>query len=377
MNSVIPILKKEFREIWRDPYTLGMAIILPLLLLFLFGYALNLDVKNISLAVVDLDNSAESRAYLEMFINTGKFNLEYRPAGPAEAERLLDKGKIQAAILIPAGFSEALLGGEMARAQTLVDGTFPSSARVIQGYVDVINGIFSARLLGDHFDSIGIGEGFLAPAVVSVSRVRYNPALESANFIIPGLIGVILMAFPPLLSALAIVREKEHGSIQQIFVSPLPPWAFIVGKLIPYMIISMAEWLIIFLVTRFWFGVPIAGNVWLFSLASIPFILSTVAIGLLVSALVRSQLAAMLMVIAFTMMPAFIFGGFMWPIANMPEPLQWYTFTFPVRYYINITHGVFLRGVGLDVWWKQLGGLLVYTAVLVGLASLRFKKKVG
>ncbi len=151
MNSVIPILKKEFREIWRDPYTLGMAIILPLMLLFLFGYALNLDVKDISLAVVDLDHSAESRAYLNTIVNTGKFNLDYRLSDPAEAERLLDQGKIQAAVLIPSGFSRALMSGETAQAQTLVDGTFPSSARVIQGYVEAINQVFSARLLRDHF----------------------------------------------------------------------------------------------------------------------------------------------------------------------------------------------------------------------------------
>jgi ABC-2 type transport system permease protein len=377
MNSIIPILKKEFREIWRDPYTLGMAIILPLMLLFLFGYALNLDVKDISLAVVDLDQSAESRAYLDTIMNTGKFNLDYRLSDPAEAERLLDQGKIQAAVLIPGGFSRALLSGKTAQAQTLVDGTFPSSARVIQGYVEAINEVFSARQLGDHFDALGAGDNFLAPTVTNVSRVRYNPALESANFVIPGLIGVILMAFPPLLSALAIVREKERGSIQQIFVSPLRSWAFIVGKLIPYVIISLAEWLIILLVARYWFGVPMAGNGWLFLLVSISYVLSTVSIGLLVSALVRTQLAAMLMVIAFTMMPAFIFSGFMYPIANMPEAIQVYSLSFPARYFINITHGVFLRGVGLDVWWKQLAALVVYTAVLVGLASLRFKKKVA
>jgi len=376
MNGVLPILKKEFREIGRDPYTLGIAIFLPLVLLFLFASALNLDVKNIPLAVVDLDNSAESRAYIQTFVNTSSFDLKYYPATPDEAERLLDQGKAQVVVLIPSDFSRTLLGGGTAEVQTLVDGTFPTSARVVQGYVDALNDIFTAQLLSEHFASLG-RSGLMAPAITAVPRVRYNPALKSANFIVPGLIGVILMAFPPLLSALAIVREKERGSIQQIFVSPLRPWAFIVGKLIPYMIIAFGELLLVLAATRYWFGVPLAGSVWLFLLASVPYVISTVAIGLLVSTLTRSQLAAMLLAIVLTMMPAFIFSGFMFPIFTMPELFQVYSYVFPARYFTKITYDIFLKGVGMKVWLGQLAVLVVYTTALVTLASLRFKKKVG
>ncbi|MFQ5814610.1 MAG: ABC transporter permease, partial [Anaerolineae bacterium] len=375
MNDIIPILRKEFREIWRDPYTLGIAIFLPLVLLFLFAYALNLDVKNIALAVVDLDNSPESRAYIETFVNTDKFSLRYRPANPQEAGRLLDQGKAQVVLLIPSGFSRTLAGGGTAHVQTLADGTFPTTARVVQGYVDAINEVFTGRLLSEHFAALGMrGGGLLAPAVRVLPRVRYNEAMKSTNFIVPGLIGVILMAFPPLLSALAIVREKERGSIQQIFVSPLRPWAFIVGKLIPYGAIAFGELLLVLLATRYWFGVPLAGNVWLFVLATVPYVIGTVAIGLLVSTLTRSQLAAMLMAIVLTMMPAFLFSGFMFPIFTMPTVLQFYAYAFPARYYSEITHGVFLKGVGLEVWLGQLVILVIYTAALITLASLRFKK---
>jgi len=347
-------------------------------LLFLFAYALNLDVKSIPLAVVDLDNSPESRAYVEMFVNTDKFNLRYRPTNPQEAGRLLDQGKVQVAMLIPSGFFRTLAGGGTAEVQTLVDGTFPTSARVIQGYVNAINNVFTSRLLAGHFATLGIsGGGLLAPAVTAVPRVRYNTAMKSANFIVPGLIGVILMAFPPLLSALAIVREKEHGSIQQIFVSPLRPWAFIVGKLIPYVVIAFGELMLVLLAARYWFQVPLVGHVGLFLLASVPYVISTVAIGLLVSTLTRSQLAAMLLAIVLTMMPSFLFSGFMFPIFTMPFLLQIYSYFFPARYFTEITYGVFLKGVGLEVWLGQLIILVVYTAALVTLASLRFKKKVG
>jgi ABC-2 type transport system permease protein len=378
MSTLLAIVQKEFREIWRDPYTLGVVIFLPLVFLFMFGYALNLDVENIPLAVVDLDNSPEGREFIDAIVNTGKFDLRYRPTDPKEGGRLLDQGKVQAVVMIPSGFSHRLLGGEAAHVQTLIDGSFPTSARVIQGYLDMTTASYTAGLLNDDFagPELQVG-GLMSPAVTAVPRVLYNPDLESVNFIIPGLIAVILMAFPPLLSALAIVREKERGSVHQIFISPLRPWVFIVGKLVPYVAISFGELLLILLAARYWFGVPLAGNVWLFIVASIPYVLGTVAFGLLVSTLVSSQLAAMLAVIFLTMMPAFIFTGFLYSLANMPPLLQAYSHVFPGRYYTAIIRGVFLRGVGPEVWGGQLGSLMLYLLVLVTLASLRFKKRVG
>lgn len=378
MNGIVPVLRKEFREIWRDPYTLGIALILPLVLLFLFGYALNLDIKDIPLAAIDLDNSRESRAYLDAFANTNRFDLRFRPANLRQAKRLLDEGAAQVVLFIPNGFSRALLRGDAADVQTLVDGSFPTSARVVQGYIESINAVFTARVMGEHFAAIGQSDNPLTrPAIQVVPQVRYNPSLKSANFIIPGLIGVILMAFPPLLSALAIVREKERGSIQQIFVSPLKPWAFLLGKLIPYGVIAFIELLLVLVATRFWFGVPMAGDAGAFLLAALPYIVSTVGIGLLVSTLTHSQLAAMLMAIVLTMMPAFIFSGFMFPVYNMPPIFQAYAYFFPAHHFVDIIQGLFLRGAGVDVWWGQWLTLAIYGLALLTLASLRFKKKMG
>lgn len=378
MKGIVPILRKEFRAIWRDPYTLGMAVILPLGLLFLLSYGLDLDVENIPLAVVDLDNSRESRVYIEMLSNTGKFDLRYRPAHPQEAGRLLDWGRAQVVLIIPSGFSRILAGGGTVGVQTLIDGTFPATARVVQGYTDAINDVFSGRLISERSATLGMrGEGMLSPAVVALPRVYYNEDMRSTNFIVPGLIGVILMAFPPLLSALSIVREKERGSIQQILVSPLRPWAFIVGKLIPYGTLAYTELLLVLLIARYWFKVPLLGSVWLFLLASVPYVIGTVAMGLLISTLIRDQVAAVLMSIVLTMMPPFVFSGVMYPIFTMPKLFQHTTLFFPVRYFVEITTGVFLKGVGPEVWLGQLGAIVIYTMALVALASLRFKKTVG
>lgn len=372
------IIKKEIREIWRDPYTLGIALVLPVILLFLFAYSLNLDVKNIPLAVFDQDNSRDSRAYVDAVINTGKFDLSYRPATPEDAERLLDKGAAQVVIMIPSGFRQTLLEGGSAEIQTLVDGTFPTSARVVIGHIEAINSVFTYRLLGEHFASLGLSaSGLLEPAVMAVPTIRYNPSLKSANLIVPGLIGVLLMAFPPLLSALAIVREKERGSIQQIFISPVRPAAFIIGKLVPYVVIAYIELLMVFAAARYWFEAPLAGNVWLFILASVPYVISTVAIGLLVSTITRTQLTAMLLAVVITFMPSFLFSGFMFPLFTMPLALQIYSYLFPARYFIEITYDIFLKGVGMEVWGWQLGVLSLYTAGLVVLAASRFNKKAG
>ncbi len=377
-HGVLPILKKEFREIWRDPYTLSIALLLPVALLFLFAYALNLDVKDIPLAVVDLDHTPESRAYAQALVNTGKFVLAYRPDSPEEAEDLLDRGQAQVVLIIPGGFARALRRGETAQVQTLVDGTFPTSARVVRAYVDAVNDAFLAELAGERLAALqAVDRHLTAPAVVAIPQVRYNPAMRSESFIVPGLIGVLLMAFPPLLAALAIVREKEHGSIQQIFVSPLRPWAFIVGKLLPYLLIAFGELALILLAARYWFRVPLQGSLALFLLASIPYAVSTVAIGLLVSTLTRTQVAAMLLALVLTMMPSFLFSGFMFPIFTMPIAMQVYAYLFPARYYTKITYDVFLKGVGWEVWWPQLVVLTAYTLVILALAVWRFRKRVG
>jgi ABC-2 type transport system permease protein len=374
-SGIWPVFRKEVRELQRDPYTLGIAVVFPLLLLFLFAYALNLDVKAIPVAVYDQDRTAQSRAYAQSFVNADIFVPSYRAADYDEAAWLLDTGRVQAVLVIPPGFARDLAAGRPAQAQTLVDGTFPTSAQVVRDFVMALNEAYTARVAGQYLQRQG--SPTLRVAVEPMLRVLFNPDLKSLNYIVPGLFTVILMVFPPLLSTLAIVREKEHGSIQQVFVSPLRPYQYILGKLLPYVLIAYLEMMLVLAAGLFWFRIPLAGDLGLFLLASLPYVFGTVAIGLLVSTLTRSQVAAMLLTIVLTLMPSFLFSGFLFPIFTLPRLMQYYSFLFPARYFNDITTGIFLKGIGLEHLGLNLMILTGYTLVMVIFAAGWFKKKIA
>jgi ABC-2 type transport system permease protein len=367
----IAVLIKETREIWRDPYTLGMAIVLPLIMLFLFAYATNMDVEDLPLAVYDQDQTRASRDYVTQLTTSDQFHLHSQVWSEAELKRLMDRDAVKVGLIIPPGFGEALQASRPATVQTWVDGSFSPTAKVAIGYVTAFNQVYSARQV-----AALVGQTF-KPAIVVEPRAWYNPDLKSINFIVPGLFAVILLAFPPLLSALAVVREKEQGSIQQIFVSPIRPAEFILGKLIPYGVLAFVEMLTIFVVGIGWFRVPFKGDVTLLLVASLIYVLGAVGIGLLVSTVTNSQVAASLAALVLTMMPALIFSGFFYPIFNMPSVMQGFTHLFPARYFVVIARSIGLKGVELETLWPQMGLMLAYVLVVFTLASLRFKKKVG
>ena len=376
-TRVFSILRKETREILRDPYTLGIALVLPLVMLFLFAYGVNTDVRDIKLSVLDFDHTAASRNYALALYNSGYFV----PAGDAsnydQAGKMLDSDAVDAVLVIPSGFGRDLQSGQQAQVQTLLDGSYTPSAQVAQSYVEAINAAYNGRLLSQ-FIKNRTGQSLDQYIALSVaSRVRYNPGLESVNAIVPGLFGVILMAFPPLLSALAIVREKERGSIQQVFVSPILPVELIVGKLIPYAIIAFVEMVIILAGGTLWFSVPFRGSLPLFFFASFLFVLCTVGIGLLVSTLTSNQVTAMLLAIVLTIMPSMLFSGFIFPVHTMPTPMQLYANAFPTRYFIDLSRAITLKGQGLVTVAPQLGLLSAYAAGLILISALRFKKRIG
>lgn len=376
-NRTLSIMRKERREILRDPYILGIALVLPLVMLFLFAYGVNTDVRNIEMVVLDFDHSTASREYSRSFVNSGYFNLTGYVSDYESLSDQLDRDVVDVALVIPAGFERELSAGNQAQVQTILDGSYTPSAQVAQSYIEAINAAYNARLLEDFIEG---RSGLTSDQMVALSvesRVRYNPGLKSINAIVPGLFGVILMAFPPLLSALAIVREKERGSIQQVFISPIHPVELILGKLIPYGVIAFIEMLIVLAGGVFWFGVPFRGSLLLFLVVSALYVLCTVGIGLLVSTLTRSQVTAMLLALVLTIMPSMLFSGFIFPVHTMPAPMQVYANVFPTRYFIDLSRAITLKGQGLAASLPSMSLLAAYAGGLVLISALRFKKQIG
>lgn len=389
MNGrVLPVARKEFRELRRDPITLWIALFLPVVLLFVFGYAIRLDVKDVPLAVLDRDRTAASARLIDALVNTGDFEVRARPAHESEMAALLDRGAVRVAVQIPAGFGADLERGRTARVQTIIDGSYSATATILRNEVDAATLAFSrdeARRRG------GAGSGAGGPAraasptgaapgigtIRAEPRVWYNPALRSETFVVSGLFAVILMALPPLLTVLAVVREKESGSVQQIYVSPLRPWEFIAGKMTAYFLIALFELATIMALGLWWFDIPFRGSPLLLGAGSLLFALCTVGIGLLVSTITGSQVVAVLVALIITVMPSFLFSGFMFPISSMAEPMQVYTRVFPAQYFVEVSRGLFLKGVGIRVLSPELAILALYTAAVFGLAALRFRKKLA
>ena len=373
----LAMAKKEGREILRDPITLWISIFLPLVMMYLFSYAITLDVKPIDLAVVDESNSPESREYIARYLQSGYFRLRATPSSAQAVDSLLDRGKVRMVLVVPASFSRDLRRGLNANVQALLDGSFPNTALIALNYAEAITQTYRLQL---QRRALAIRFGTLpmrSAAVELQSRVRYNPELRSENFIIPGLFAVILMAFPPLLTALAVVREREQGSIRHIYMSPIRAWEFFLGKLIPYALIAFVEMLLLLAAAVLWFEVPIRGSAWLLLGMSVLYVVAACGIGLVVSTWTKSQVVALLLAIILTFMPAFLFSGFLFAIESMPPLFQGYTYLFPARYFTEISRGIVLKGAGIGMLWPGAAILVGYSLALLALACVRFRNKVG
>ncbi len=363
------VIMKESREIVRDPISVWISILLPLVMLFLFGYAISLDVDHVALGVLDQDAKPASRTLADRFVQSGYFRLARSFRTLDEVDSALQRGEVKLALVIPPSFQAQLAREQTPEVQVLVDGTYSATALLVVNYARTIIAGF------EYGERSKVAKP--PPAVRLETRVWYNPALRSVNYIVPGLYGVILMAFPPLLTTLAIVREKEAGSVQQIFASPLTGTEFIAGKLVPYGLIAFAQMLMVIVVGFVWFEVPFRGNLGFLLAAALIYVFCTVGIGLLISTITRTQLVAMLLALIVTLMPSFLFSGFLFPIFTMPYVLQLYTYVFPARYFVELSRGIVLKGGGLEDLWFNVVLLLVYTLAMFWIAAWRFRKKVG
>ena len=363
---VLAVAKKEIIQIRRDPLSMALAFLLPLILLFIFGYAITMDIKNLKTVVCDLDKSEASRRFSSDLIASGYFTIVNPSVDYRDIERHLDSGVAKIAITIPRGFSEDIRLGKPAQIQALLDGSDANTATIAAGYLSAASDMFSAKLSPRRS----------APAVDPRIRVWYNEELKSRNFIIPGLIAVIMSVIAALLTSLTIAREWERGTMEQLIATPLKTPELLIGKLIPYFLIGFIDMLVAVSVTVFVFGVELKGSLALLLLVSAVFLFGVLSLGILVSIITKSQLPASQFALVITFLPAFLLSGFMISTINMPYALQMITRIVPARYFVTIIKGIFLKGAGLDLILFDLSLLAVFGAAVFAVANVKFKKKI-
>ncbi|MGZ4887441.1 MAG: ABC transporter permease [Candidatus Aminicenantales bacterium] len=370
-RCIRPFMKKEFRQIRRDTRSLIFMIFIPGFMLLMFGYALNFDVKHIPLAVLDQDGSRASRDLVDKFRTTEYFDLKAELGKPAEIDPLMAREKIRAALVIPVTFSDDLLAGRSPSVQVIVDGSNAMSGTTAAGYVGAILQSYSQKITLEALESRGVTGLKLAfrPEV----RIWYNPELRSAKFLVPGLMGFILMVILTVSTAFSVVREKERGTMEQIMVSPIRPAELILGKLIPYVLISLTSAHIILGLGWVLFGVGIKGNYLLLLLTILLFLICGLGQGILISSVTKTQQVAFLISVLTTFLPTFILSGFVFPIRNMPSFVQAVTYLVPARYFLAALRAIILKGAGFSAFWNQVLFLAGFAVLTLGLSTVRLR----
>jgi len=361
------VARKETLQLRRDTRSLALAFVLPLLLLILFGYAISWDVSNIATAVLDQDRSPRSREVLDAFRASGYFTFVGDLERPAEIAPLLERGGAQLVLVFPPDFAELLDGGRPAPLQAVVDGSDANTALIVLNYARGIALTYSLRLRVDG----------LKPPVTAQTRVWYNEDLSSRNMIVPGLVAVIMMIIAAMLTSLTISREWERGTMEQLAATPVSRLEVVLGKLLPYLVIGLLDVVTSTLLGVWLFGVPLRGNPALLMVLSFFFLLGALGLGMFISAVARSQLLATQAAMVATFLPAFLLSGFMFAISVMPPALRAVTYLIPARYFLVVTRGIFLKGVGIEVLRVQGGLMVLFAAVGLGLAVKVFRKELA
>lgn len=369
---LLAIVRKEFIHIVRDPRTLGVMFVLPIVQLVLLGYASSSDVRNIPLALLDNDRSTESRQLLDSYLASGQFQLEFVVDSEVELTRLIDAGAVKAGLIIPRGYGREIAARQQVSVPFFIDGSDPSVANTA---------LSSARLIGQAHGNALMLETIERRGAINMqapidirTRVWYNPDMLSVYFMIPALIGLILQLQATMLTSGAIVRERERGTIEQLIVTPIRPFELMLGKTLPYMLVAFFMVIEVLVVGSFWFKVPIRGNIVFLLFASLLFLLVVLGLGLMISTVASNQQESMLLTIA-TILPSVFLSGFIYPISGLPQWLQAVSYVIPLSYFIDIVRSTMLKGVGFDVLASKVLILGLFAAVLLIVASLRFKKR--
>jgi ABC-2 type transport system permease protein len=367
------IARKEFLHILRDPRSLGMAIAIPMLLLMLYGYALTLDVDNVPTVVWDQSGTPSSRDFISQFSGSRYFSIVGYGWNYAALDREIDSGRALVALVVPRDFADDVRSGRPASVQMLVDGSDSNTATLAVGYADAVTRAYSQNLQLEELQRRG-GPAVRAPLDFR-PRVWFNPELESRNYIIPGLIAVIMMVIAALLTSLTVAREWERGTMEQLISTPVTGRELILGKLLPYLVIGLVDVLIAMLLGEFLFRVPLRGSALLVLLSAGIFLVGTMALGILISVVAKNQLMANQMAMVLTFVPSFLLSGFIFPIANMPAVIQAITYLVPARYFVALLKAIYLKGVGVGVLAGEGFLLVAFAASMLLLAVGLFKKK--
>ena len=363
LHRLYAVMRKETREIIRDHVTLSTAFLFPIVMLFMFGYAISLEVENVSFGVLDQDQTPSSANLIDEFTESAYFKLVRNYESEVQIHKSMEVNEVKLVLVIPPGFNSLVGREENPEVQLLIDGTYSATALVALNYGMTIVSKFKEEQDNSLIDV--------------QTRIWYNPSLRSLIYVVSGLYAVIIAAFPPLLTTLAIVREKESGSIQQIYASPLTVPEFLLGKLIPYGFISSLQLVSIVALGYYWFGVPFNGSLGYLAIAGGIYVFCNVGIGLLISTITNIQLLAVLLALVVTMMPSILFSGFVFPIYAMAEPVQAYTHLFPGRFFVDVSRGIILKGAGPAEMVRPLSFMLAYTLAVFFAAVAIFKKKVA
>ena len=373
-ERIYRMLVKEFIQVLRDPRMKALIFVMPVIQLIMFGYAVTTDVDHIKTAVCDLDKSPQSRALIERFTASGYFTVVDSTDRPERLGELLDRGQATIGIQINRGFADDLKSGRQAAIQTLVDGTDSNTGTVAMDYAQRITREFSrARVVPGELAQPAPPQ---TEPIELRSRAWFNPDLKSRYFNVPGVIAVVVLLISLLLTAMAIVREREIGTMEQLMVTPIRSFELILGKTLPFVLISFIDVLVVTAIGVSWFNVPIQGSLALLLFGAGLYLMSTIGIGLFISTISQTQQQA-LMSSFFFYLPAVLLSGFMFPISNMPEPAQWLTYLNPLRYFLVIIRDIFLKGSGWDILWPQFAALAVLGTALLTMSSLRFKKRMA
>ena len=372
-HRLTSLIRKEFIQIYRDPRTLALVLIMPVMQLFLLGYAATNDIRNVSFVVYDQDRGAAARELLDSFRTSDYFAINYDVDSESELRALIDGGEARVGLIIPPGYTDLIRGGWESQIAIVLDGTDSTVASTALSAAQLIAQDHSTKIMIDRLIRRGQSAALRVPIEVS-TQVWYNPDLISAYYMIPGVIGMILYAITSILTANSVVRERERGTIEQLIVTPIRPWELIVGKLVPYIFLAYAMTIEVMALGYYVFDVPIRGSIFLIFLLSGLFLLTSLGIGLLASTFANTQQEAML-VVFMTLLPSIYLSGFFFPLEAMPEILQAISLLIPLRYFLVIIRSLMLKDVGVFALRGEIFALVIYGVLLMGAAALRFRKR--